>query len=56
MQVNAAYSLEDEKKTSRFYPIKQRIGKFELSAGVRYEHVDFSYLENGQMKTDQIKT
>lgn len=56
MQVNDAFSQVDEKNTSGFFQIMQRIGKFELSAGVRYEHVDFSYLENGQMKTDQSKT
>lgn len=55
-QVNDATSQVSEKNISGFFQIMQKLGKFDLSAGLRYEHVNFSYLENGQLKADQSKT
>lgn len=55
-QVNDATSQVSEKNISGFVQIMQKLGKFDLSAGVRYEHVNFNYLENGQLKADQSKT
>lgn len=55
-EVNDATSQVSEKNISGFFQIMQKFGKFDLSAGLRYEHVNFSYLENGQLKADQSKT
>ncbi len=46
----------DEKNTAAFLELRQTLAGFNLGAGVRYEHVKFDYLENGQKNEDQCKT
>lgn len=46
----------DEKNIAGFLSIGQQFGKVAVEAGLRYEHVNFKYTENGQLKEDQNKT
>ena len=46
----------DEKNMAGFLSIGQQFGKVAVEAGLRYEHVNFKYTENGQFKEDQSKT
>lgn len=46
----------DEKNMAGFLSIGQQFGKVAVEAGLRYEHVNFKYTENGQLKEDQSKT
>ncbi len=55
-QLSDASSQVDEKNIAGFVQVMQKLGAFELSAGLRYEHVDFSYTENGLLKPEQSKT
>lgn len=55
-EVNDATSQVDEKNIAGFFNIMQKLGKVEFTAGLRYEHVDFSYLENNRSTAEQSKT
>lgn len=46
----------DEKNMAGFVTVCQLFGKIAVEAGLRYEHVNFKYTENGQFKEDQSKT
>lgn len=46
----------NEKNIAGFLSIGQQFGKVAVEAGLRYEHVNFKYTENGQLKEDQSKT
>ena len=46
----------DEKNMAGFVTFSQLFGKIAVEAGLRYEHVNFKYTENGQLKEDQSKT
>lgn len=46
----------DEKNISGFMQLTQTFGKVELAAGLRYEHIDFGYIADGQRQSDQDKT
>ena len=46
----------DEKNMAGFVTVSQQFGKIAVEAGLRYEHVNFKYTENGQFKEDQSKT
>lgn len=46
----------DEKNMAGFVTVSQLFGKIAVEAGLRYEHVNFKYTENGQFKEDQSKT
>lgn len=54
--VGNADSKVDENNIAGFVEIGQTFGQFNLGVGLRYEHVKFEYLENGQKKEDQSKT
>lgn len=54
--VGDADSRVDEDNIAGFVEIGQTFGNFNLGVGLRYEHVKFEYLENGQRKEDQSKT
>ena len=54
--VGNADSRVDENNIAGFVEIGQTFGQFNLGVGLRYEHVRFEYLENGQKKEDQSKT
>lgn len=54
--VNNAYSRVDENNIAGFIEIGQSFGKFNVSIGMRYEHVKFDYLANDQKKEDQSKS
>lgn len=45
----------DEKNLAGFVSVGQRFGKVAMEAGLRYEHVTYNYIENGQRKEDQSK-
>ncbi|MDE6769625.1 MAG: TonB-dependent receptor, partial [Muribaculaceae bacterium] len=53
--VNDANSRVDENNIAAFLELRQSFGNFNVGAGVRYEHVKFDYLENGQKNEDQSK-
>ena len=46
----------DEKNMAGFFSIGQQFGKIAVEAGLRYEHVNFKYTEDGQLKEDKSKT
>ena len=46
----------DEKNMAGFVTVSQLFAKIAVEAGLRYEHVNFKYTENGQFKEDQSKT
>ena len=54
--VNNAESRVDENNIAAFLELNQSIGRFNIGAGVRYEHVKFDYLENGTRQSEQSKT
>lgn len=54
--INDADTRVDEKNIAGFLDFRQTFGSFSLGAGLRYEHVKFDYLENGQKNEDQSKT
>lgn len=49
-------SRVEENNIAGFAQLTQRFGNFEVSAGLRYEHVDFSYRENGEDRPERDKT
>ena len=53
--VNNANSRVDENNIAAFLELSQSFGNLNVGAGVRYEHVKFDYLENGQKNEDQSK-
>ena len=53
--VNNATSRVDENNIAGFFEIGQSFGNYNVSVGMRYEHVKFDYLANGQKKEDQSK-
>lgn len=55
-QVSDVAMQVKEKNIAGFFNFMQKFGKVELAAGLRYEHVNFSYMENGELKADQNKT
>ena len=54
--INDANTRVDEKNIAGFLDFRQTLGRFSIGAGLRYEHVKFDYLENGQKNEDQSKT
>lgn len=48
----SADSRVDENNIAGFVQLAQRFGMWNVGAGVRYEHVAFKYLENGQRRDD----
>ena len=53
--INDANTRVDENNIAGFFDFRQTFGRFSLGAGLRYEHVKFDYLENGQKNEDQSK-
>lgn len=49
-------SQVDENNIAGFVQIDQNFGKWNIGAGVRYEHVAFKYLENGQRRDDMNRS
>ena len=54
--INDANTRVDEKNIAGFLDFRQTFGPLSLGAGLRYEHVKFDYMENGQKNEDQSKT
>lgn len=46
----------DENNIAGFVELGQQFGMWSVSAGVRYEHVKFKYMENGQNRDDMTRT
>lgn len=51
-----ANSKVDENNIAGFFEIGQSFGNFNVGVGLRYEHVKFDYLENGQKQEDQSRS
>ncbi len=46
----------DERNMAVFVEIGQRLGRFNIGIGLRYEHVKFDYYEMGKLRDGQSKT
>lgn len=49
-------SRVDENNIAGFAQFAQRFGTWNVGAGLRYEHVTFKYLENGQKRNDMSRS
>lgn len=54
--LTGARSRVDESNMAGFVRVGQRFGMWQVGAGLRYEHVAFDYLENGQRRDDMSRT
>lgn len=54
--LKSADSRVDESNIAGFVGLSQSFGAWNVAAGLRYEHVAFSYLENGQRREDMSRT
>lgn len=54
--IDNANTRVDENNIATFLEFRQTLGPINTGAGVRYEHVNFDYLEDGQRNEDQSKT
>ncbi|MDE6860766.1 MAG: TonB-dependent receptor [Duncaniella sp.] len=54
--IDDADTRVNENNIAGFLDFRQAFGRFSFGAGLRYEHVKFGYMENGQKKEDQSKT
>jgi len=50
--LTSADSRVEEDNMAGFVQLSQRFGQWNVRAGIRYEHVEFKYLENGQKRDD----
>ena len=55
-QLTSADSRVDESNIAGFVQLAQRFGIWNVGAGLRYEHVAFKYLENGQKRDDMSRS
>lgn len=53
--VDDANTRVDENNIAGFIDFRQTFGRFNFGAGLRYEHVNFDYLENGQKKRIRVR-
>ena len=53
--IGNATSTVDESNIAAFVELQQKLGRFELMAGLRYEHVKSDYTENGQLRADMSR-
>lgn len=51
-----ATSQVDEKNIAGFMQLTQTFSNVDVAAGLRYEHINFGYMTDGQRQTDQDKT
>ena len=47
---------QHESNIAPFLELHQRLGRFQLQAGLRYEHVSSEYFTGGQQRSDQSRT
>ena len=47
---------QHEQAIAPFLELRQRFGRVQFSAGLRYEHVESEYFVNGQRRSDQCRT
>ena len=47
---------QHESDIAPFVELRQRLGRFQLSAGLRYEHVESEYFVSGQRRDEQCRT
>ena len=47
---------QHESNIAPFLEMRQRLGRFQLQAGLRYEHVSSEYFVSGQRREDQCRT
>ena len=55
-EVTDADNKVDESNIAAFVEIAQRLGRFNIGVGLRYEHVKFNYYEMGKLRDNQSKT
>lgn len=55
-EIGDADNRVDESNMAAFVEIGQQFGRFQVGAGLRYEHIKYSYFESGQRADDQSKT
>lgn len=55
-RLNDSDSRVEENNIAGFVEIGQQLGHFNVAAGLRYEHVTFDYMENGQKRDSQSKS
>lgn len=55
-EMGTADTRVDENNMALFMEITQKLGRFNLSVGLRYEHVKFDYYEMGSLRDSQSKT
>lgn len=53
--IGNAASRVDESNIAAFVELQQKLGRFDLMAGLRYEHVKSDYTENGQLRDDMSR-
>lgn len=54
--VSNSASNVDENNIAGFFEIGQSFGNFNVNVGLRYEHVNFDYFDNGQKKDEQSRS
>ncbi|MBO4810283.1 MAG: TonB-dependent receptor [Prevotella sp.] len=47
---------QHESNMAPFMELRQQLGRFQLTAGLRYEHVESEYFVSGQRRNDQCRT
>ncbi len=55
VSIDESESHIKENNTALFATISQTIGKFDLAAGFRYEHVDYKYTDMGDKTNDLVR-
>ena len=56
VSIGNSNTKSDEKNMAGFLSVGQQLGKVAVEAGLRYEHVNFKYTEDGQLLEGQSKT
>ena len=47
---------QHESNIAPFVELRQQLGRFQLQAGLRYEHVETDYFVSGELRADQCRT
>ena len=54
--IQGSNNEQHESNMAPFVELQQRLGRFQLQAGLRYEHVASDYFAGGQQRSDQSRT
>ena len=55
-EIGGADTRTDENNIATFVEISQKFGRWQIGAGLRYEHVNYNYYEKGQLSEDRSHT